>query len=124
MAEEKIFKYKGKTLDELKVMSMKDFALLLPSNVRRKIKRGFTEQEEILLKSIKSGKKNIRTHLRDMIVLPEMVGLKIHIYNGKEFVQVNIVGEMIGMRFGELVPTRKIAQHSSGGGTKKTSVRK
>ena len=123
MAEEKKFKFRGKTLEELKAMSIEDFALLLPSNIRRKVTRGFTEQEEIFLKKIRSGETNIKTHLRDIFVLPEMVGQKISIYNGKEFVQINIVEEMLGMRFGELVPTRKIAQHS-GGGAKKTSVRK
>ena len=123
MAEEKKFKFRGKTLEELKAMSIEDFALLLPSNIRRKVTRGFTEQEEIFLKKIRSGETNLKTHLRDIFVLPEMVGQKISIYNGKEFVQINIVEEMLGMRFGELVPTRKIAQHS-GGGAKKTSVRK
>jgi len=123
MAEEKIFKYKGKTLEELKAMSINDLALLLPSIVRRKIKRGFTEQEEIFLKKIRAGEKNVKTHVRDMIVLPEMVGMKISNYSGKEFVQINIVEDMLGMRFGQLVPTRKIAQHS-GGGAKKTVVRK
>jgi len=123
MAEEKNFKFRGKTLEELKVMSIKDFALLLPSNIRRKVTRGFTEQEEIFLKKIRSGDKNVKTHLRDIFVLPEMVGLKISIYNGKEFIQINIVEDMLGMRFGELVPTRKIAQHT-GGGAKKSSIRK
>ena len=123
MAEEKNFKFRGKTLEELKAMSIKDFALLLPSNIRRKVVRGFTEQEEIFLKKIRSGDKNIKTHLRDIFVLPEMVGLKISIYNGKEFIQINIVEDMLGMRFGELVPTRKIAQHT-GGGAKKSSIRK
>ena len=123
MAEEKNFKFRGKTLEELKAMSIEDFALLLPSNIRRKVTRGFTEQEEIFLKKIRSGDKNVKTHLRDIFVLPEMVGLKISIYNGKEFIQINIVEDMLGMRFGELVPTRKIAQHT-GGGAKKSSIRK
>lgn len=123
MAEEKNFKFRGKTLEELKAMSIEDFALLLPSNLRRKVNRGFTEQEEIFLKNIRSGQKGVKTHLRDIFVLPEMIGMKISIYNGKEFVQVNIVEDMIAMRFGQLVPTRKIAQHT-GGGAKKTVVRK
>jgi len=124
MAEDKIFKFKGKTLEELKALSVEDFVKLLPSNLRRKFNRGFTEQEEIFLKNIREGKnKNIKTHMRDLFILPEMVGMKISVYNGKEFIQLNIVGEMLGMRFGELVPTRKIASHS-GSGAKKTEVRK
>jgi small subunit ribosomal protein S19 len=123
MAEEKIFKYKGKTLDELKSLSIEELSELFPSDLRRKIKRGFTEQEQKVLDKIRAGKNNVKTHARDMVVLPEMVGKKIHIYSGKEFVPITIIEEMIGMRFGELVPTRKIAKHS-GGGAKKTSIRK
>lgn len=123
MAEDKIFKYRGKTIEELKDMKIDELAQIFPSRVRRKITRGFTEQEGILLKKFQSGEKKIRTHCRDMIVLPEMVGNKIQIYNGKEFVEVTIVPEMIPLRFGELVPTRRIASHS-GMGNKKTVVRK
>lgn len=123
MEEEKIFKYKGKTLEELQALSVEELALIFPSDVRRKLTRGFTIQEQIFLKNIQAGVKNLKTHCRDMIVLPKMVGLKIGIYTGKEFIVVQIVDAMIGMRFGELAPTRKIATHT-GGGAKKTTVRK
>jgi small subunit ribosomal protein S19 len=123
MAEDKLFKYRGKTLEELKTMSFEDFTKLLPSILRRKVSRGFSEQEQILLANIRAGGKKFKTHCRDMIVLPEMVGLKMSIYSGKEFVELNIVEEMIAMRFGELVPTRKIATHTSMG-AKRTTVRK
>ncbi len=119
-----MFKYRGKTLEELKSLSLKDFSELLPSKLRRKVKRGFTEQEEKLLKKIRNGEKNIKTHCRDMIVLPEMVGLTISIYNGKEFIPVKIVEEMIGHRLGEFSMTRKIAQHSGVATKKKTTLRK
>jgi small subunit ribosomal protein S19 len=123
MAEEKIFKYRGKTLEELKSLNLEELMELFPSSIRRKLKRGFSHQEQIVLDKLKAGKKNIKTHARDMIVLPEMVGKKIQIYSGKEFVSVTIIEEMIGLRFGELVPTRPVAKHS-GGGAKKTSIRK
>lgn len=123
MAEDKIFKYKGKTLDELKALELEKFAELLPSSLRRKVKRGFSEQEQIFLKNFRAGGKKFKTHCRDLFVLPEMVGAKIAIYSGKEFVEVTIVDEMIGLRFGELVPTRKIATHTTMG-AKKTTVRK
>ncbi|MCA9458916.1 MAG: ribosomal protein S19 family protein [Nanoarchaeota archaeon] len=113
MAEDKIYKYKGKTLEELKVMPIEKLALLFPSSLRRKITRGFSEQEEKLLTKFRNGEKNIKTHARDMIVLPEMVGRKIGIYNGKEFIEVNIIDEMISLRLGELAPTRKIATHTT-----------
>ncbi len=123
MSSDKVFRYRGKTLEELKAMSLEEFAELLPARERRKIKRGFTEQEQKLLKKIRNNEKNIKTHCRDMIILPEMVGVKIGVYNGKEFVEVIIVEEMIGHRLGEFSLTRKLVKHS-GVGAKRTVVRK
>ena len=123
MAEDKIFKYKGKTLEELQAMSLEELSKILPSRERRKIIRGFSEQEKVFLANMESGSNKLKTHCRDMIVLPGMVDKKIGIHSGKEFVEIRIAPEMIGMRFGELVPTRKIATHTTMGG-KKTTVRK
>ena len=111
----KEFIYKGRAIEELKNMDLKEFSELLPARQRRKLKRGFTEQEKILLKNIKAKKKNIETHCRDMIVLPEMVGMVIKIYNGKEFTPVTIIEEMIGHYFGEFALTRKKVEHSAPG---------
>lgn len=124
MAEEKIIMYRGKTLEELKAMSMEKFSELLGSDQRRKLRRGLTEQENKLLKKIRENQKNIKTHCRDMIVLPEMVGVKLSIYTGKEYVTVELGEEMIGLRLGELAPSRKIGVTHSGGGAKRTEVRK
>lgn len=123
MAEDKVFKYKGKTLEELQAMTLEDFAKILPSRERRKMTRGFTEQEQIFLSNLEAGAKKLKTHVRDMVVLPNMVDKKISIYSGKEFVEVKIAPEMLGMRFGELVPSRKIAIHTTMG-SKRTVVRK
>ena len=71
----KEFTYKGKTPEELSEMSLSQFAEIVPSRLRRKIKRGFTEQEKILLKKIEKNEKNIETHCRDMIILPTMLRL-------------------------------------------------
>ena len=112
--DDKTFKFRGKTVEELKSLSEEEFFALLPSAARRKYSRGYTSQEELFLRKFRAGEKNIKTHVRELYVLPEMVGQKISIYSGKEFVQVTIIEEMIGLRFGELVPTRKIAQHPEG----------
>lgn len=124
MANDKVFLFKGKSMDELKAMSLEEFATLIDSTKRRKLTRGFTTQENILLDNIRSGKKNVKTHCRDMIVLPEMLGMTIGIYTGKEFLDVRLVDEMVGMRFGELAPTRVIGVRHAGSGAKKTDVRK
>ena len=57
----------------------------------------------------------IRTHCRDMIVLPEMIGLTIHVHTGKLFVPIVIAQEMIGCYLGELTMTRKKVEHSAPG---------
>lgn len=124
MADDKIFKYKGKTIEELKKLSMEELMVLLPSDLRRKMKRGFTEEEKKLLARFRANDKVIKTHARDMFVLPEMVGKKIGVYNGKEFIDVNLVDEMVSLRLGELVPTRKSVTHTAVGGNKKKEDRK
>ena len=111
----KEFNYKGKTVDELKKLSLNELAQLLPSRQRRKIKRGFTDQHKILLKKIRSNEKNIETHDRDMIILPEMIGLTLKVYQGKEFMPVLIEPEMIGHYLGEFALTRKKVAHSAPG---------
>ena len=116
----KEFKYRGKSLEELKSMDIKEFAKLLPARQRRSILRGFTEEQKKLLKKVElalKGKYNkpIRTHERDMIILPKFVGLKFAVHNGKEFITFEVKPEMIGHRLGEFSPTRKRVQHSAPG---------
>lgn len=111
----KEFTYRGKTLNELRTMSMDDFMQLLPSPRRRSLKRGFTDQQKRLLKRIRKKDSNIETHCRDMIILPEMVDMPIKVHNGKEFFPVHIAPEMIGHLLGEFAMTRKKVSHSAPG---------
>ena len=111
----KEFTYRGKNLEELKKLSLNELAQLLPAAQRRSLKRGFTEQQQILLKKIKKNEANIETHCRDMVILPEMVGKIIKIHNGKEFFTVSIMEEMIGHCLGEFALTRNRVEHSAPG---------
>ncbi|AFK23272.1 rpsS, small subunit ribosomal protein S19 [Pyrococcus sp. ST04] len=116
----KEFRYRGYTLEQLLNMSLEELAKLLPARQRRSLKRGLTPEQKKLLRKIRLAKKGkykkpIRTHCRDMIVLPEMVGLTIYVHNGKEFVPVEIKPEMIGHYLGEFAPTRKRVQHGAPG---------
>jgi len=111
----KEFTYRGKTIEELKSLSLNEIAALMPSRQRRSLKRGLTEQEKILLKKIRKNESNIKTHCRDMIILPEMVEKTIKVYSGKEFIPVIIMDEMIGHCLGEFVLTRKKVEHSAPG---------
>ncbi len=108
------FTYRGKTVSELQELSLEEFAELLPSRERRSIKRGFTDGQKKVLHDFKEGKR-VRTHHRDMIILPEMIGTAIEIHNGKQFVGVELQPEMIGHRFGEFAPTRPKVNHGSAG---------
>jgi small subunit ribosomal protein S19 len=123
----KKFMFKGKDVEELKKLSISEFAELLPSRCRRSLKRGLTHQQTRLLDKLTEGKK-LKTHARNMVVLPQMVGHTIGIHNGKTFVQIIIVPEMLGLRFGDLAMSRNRVQHSAPGigatrGTASASVR-
>ncbi|MEM0443186.1 MAG: 30S ribosomal protein S19 [Candidatus Caldarchaeum sp.] len=120
------FTYRGYTVEQLTSMSMDAVIKLLPSRARRSLyKRGLTPAQSKLLvkvrkarKLLESGQrleKPIKTHCRDMVVIPEMVGLTIHVHNGKEFQPVEIVPEMIGHRLGEYVVTNKKVVHGRAG---------
>jgi small subunit ribosomal protein S19 len=111
----KEFLYRGKTIDDLQVMGLKELSELLPAAARRKIRRGFTEQEKILLENLKKSSKPMKTHCRAMIVLPEMVGKTLKVYTGKAFEDVLIQPEMIGHRLGEFALSRKRVAHSAPG---------
>lgn len=111
----KEFNYRGRSTQELLTMSLQEVANLLPARPRRKIKRGFTEVEKKLYDAIRSGKNGMRTHARSMIILPAMFGKTIKIYNGKEFIPVEIQEEMLGHYLGEFATTTKRVQHSAPG---------
>ncbi len=111
----KVFMYRGKTLEELQKMSFNELAQLFPSYQRRKIKRGFTEEEKTFLRKLEKKGNNVKTHCRDMLILPNMVGKTIRVHNGKAFVAVTIAPEMIGHTLGEFAPTRHRVQHSAPG---------
>jgi small subunit ribosomal protein S19 len=98
----KEFKYRGKTVEELQSMSMDDFIRLLPSRMRRSLRRGLTEEQRIVLEKIrKNTGKPIRTHARDLVVMPEMIGKAIQCYTGKEFKEISINEKMLGHYLGE-----------------------
>jgi small subunit ribosomal protein S19 len=110
----KEFTYRGHTLAQLQAMSIDELSAILPSPARRKIKRGFTEQEKILLHRL-SKKNTVKTHCRDMIILPFMVGRIIKVVRGNSFEDVRVTAEMIGHRLGEFSLTRKRLKHGQAG---------
>ncbi|MBR9706904.1 MAG: 30S ribosomal protein S19 [Candidatus Diapherotrites archaeon] len=123
MAKKEII-YWGKTLSELQNMPDEEFLKVLPARSRRTIARGYTDRQKVTIDKIRAAAqalmseqkpKEIRTHCRDMIFLPFMVGVTIKIHNGKTFTPITILPEMIGHFFGETVLTRKRLKHGSMG---------
>ena len=119
----RIFTYRGYTFEQLQNMSMDEFINLLPSRQRRSLHRGLTPEQRAMLEKIRKAKEAIgkgdnmivKTHVRDMIILPEMVGLTLLVHNGKEFVSVEIHPEMIGHYLGEFAITNRPVKHGTPG---------
>jgi small subunit ribosomal protein S19 len=110
------FEFRGKSLEEIKAMSLEEFSKIIPSKERRTLRRGMTEKEKKLLEKIrKNPGKFHRTMSREMVIVPQMLGIKIGIHNGKEYVSVDIKPEMLGHRLGEFAMTRKSVKHSAPG---------
>ena len=116
----KIFAYRGKTAEDMQKLSLKEFAALLPARARRSLTRGMTEQQKKLMekvRAVKTGqrKKDVRTHCRDMWIVPEMFGLTIGVHDGKQFVPVIVTAEMAGHSLGEFVTPTKDVKHAAPG---------
>nr|AAA86863.1 ribosomal protein S19 [Haloarcula marismortui] len=115
------FSFRGHTLDELQEMELEEVAELLPARQRRSIVRGLTEEKHKLLeKAREAGEEEtandpIRTHLRDMPVVPEMVGLTLAVHDGQNFERVKVEPEMLGHYLGEFQLTRSSVEHGQAG---------
>jgi len=126
------FMIRGYTLNQLKSMSIEEFAQKVADSrtrrtLLRRLKIGFPPEWEnfyrkCYLQLQGKYKKTVKTHAREIIILPSIVGAKVGVYNGKEFVEFEIRPEMIGRRLGEFVYTTKKVQHSAPGiGASKSS---
>merc|ERR1712018_333020 len=118
------FTYRGVDLDQLLDMNNEQLMELFPCRVRRKISRGLKRKPMALIKKLRKKKKEcpvnekpdvVKTHLRDMIIVPEMTGSVVGVYNGKTFSQVEIKPEMIGHYLGEFSITYKPVKHGRPG---------
>ena len=114
MALKKEFSFQGKSVEELKRLSIEEFAKLCPSRTKRSLLRGF--DKNLLKKMEKSdGTKPIRTHKRDTIVIPQMIGLTFAIHKGNSFEITEIKPGMLGHYLGEFALTRKRLLHGKAG---------
>ena len=111
----KKFSFRGKSLEELQAMPRAEFTKLLTSRARRSLKRGMSPLQKKFIAKVGRQGKPARTHRRDPIVFPGMVGSTIMVYNGKEFTRFDVVPEMIGHRLGEFSQSRPKVKHSAPG---------
>jgi len=116
----KTFSYKGKSVDELQKIPNEELFSLLNSRQRRSLKRGLSDNKKKLMSEIKLAKEGknknpIKTHQRDLIILPSMIGVTINVFSGKEFTPITISAEMIGHYVGEYVITNKRVSHGAPG---------
>jgi len=112
----KEFTFRGFTMDELLAMPFDEMLELLPSRARRTFVKGLNYEQQTLFDKLKeSDGTAVRTHRRDVPIIPQFVGKTVSIYNGKEFKDVEIKPEMIGHFLGEFVLTRKPPVHSGPG---------
>ena len=118
------FRFRGLNVDQLKNLSIEALLPLLNARQRRSLDKRVgkyknDEKRKIRerIKNVREGNSNetIRTHVRDMIILPDMVGITINIHNGKDFSPITIKPEMIGHYLGEYSITNKRVQHGAPG---------
>ncbi len=115
--KKKEFTYRGKSVEELKQLDVREFAQLLKSNEKRTALRQTEDLQKFILKCKKFSEreKQIKTHARYLVIIPQMIGYNIQVYNGKTYVPIQIIGEMLGHRLGEFSVTRTKVKHGAAG---------
>jgi len=116
----KEFTYRGIAQKELEELPLDKLLKLFPARIRRSLTRGINDNKRKLIGEIKATKEGklktpINTHLRDLIILPFMIGTTVNVYSGKEFVPVTITSEMVSHYLGEYVITNKRVSHGAPG---------
>jgi len=118
------YSYRGVDLDNLLELSPEQLLNLFHARIRRRYKDGFKRRHLTFLKRLRKAKKEaaygekpaaVKTHLRNMVIFPEMIGSVVGIYNGKVFNSVEIKPEMIGHFLGEFSLTYKPVKHGRPG---------
>ncbi|QLG73215.1 hypothetical protein HG535_0E02990 [Zygotorulaspora mrakii] len=120
------YSYRGVDLEQLLELSNEEFVKLAPARIRRRFARGLGSKSEGFTKKLRAAKlaceenekpAAVRTHMRNMVIFPEMIGSVVGIYNGKSFNQVEIRPEMVGHYLGEFSITYTPVRHGRAGAT-------
>src|SRR5207247_2379854 len=89
-----------------------------PPRAGRSFLGGLDEQQATFVERLRAAawdETALRTHCRDVPILPDFIGKKVSIHNGKAFETVEIKPEMIGHYLGEFAMTRRPVKHSGPG---------
>ncbi|MFH1750540.1 MAG: ribosomal protein S19 family protein [Candidatus Micrarchaeota archaeon] len=112
----KKFTFKGMEMEEVRKMPLEQFMKLIPTKIRRSMKRMALKMRKFIDKLRHSDpKKPMKTHLREMVIVPEMLDRRFQIYNGKEWIDIMIIPQMLGRRLGEYSIPIKMVKHSGPG---------
>ena len=113
----KEFTYHGLSKEELDNTPNEKLFKFFTARARRSLTRGIIDDKKKLMEELKdeNNKNPIKTHLRDVIILPYMIGKTVHVFSGKEFVPVIITVQMVGHYLGEYVITNKRVNHGAPG---------
>jgi len=118
------FSYRGIDLDNLLDLSPEQLIDLVHARARRRLQRGLKRKHTALLKKLRKAKKDtgpydkpdvVKTHLRDMLIMPEMIGSIIGVHNGKVFTSVEVKADMVGHYTGEFSISYKPVRHGRPG---------
>ena len=111
------FLYRGQSIKDIVALPFDQQLALMPSRSRRFFSRELDHDTQVFFQKVKEAVdgEELRTHLRDFPVIPQMVGKLVHIHNGKEFQKIGITTEMIGHKLGEFAHTRKSVKHTGPG---------
>ncbi len=117
----KVF-YNGVDVDEIAKMPLEQFVKLLKSKEKRTMKRNSEKIKKFIQKLLKKKDAVIKTKVREMVIIPQMLGRQFKVYNGKEYVDLMVKPEMIGRRLGEFsIPIKKVVHHGPGVGATRGS---
>ena len=112
----KEFTYRGYTLEELQALTLSELLPILPSRARRSYKRGLNREQQTFVDKVRgSNGEAVKTHRREIFILPDFVGKKVAVYDGKQYREFEIKPEMIGHAVGEFALTRHFTHHSGPG---------
>merc|ERR550537_428589 len=118
------FTFRGVDLDALLDLTSEQLMELVHARARRRFTRGMKRKPMALIKKLRKAKKDcgpydkpdvVKTHLRNMIIVPEMIGSIVGVHNGKVFTSVEVKADMVGHYLGEFSITYKPVRHGRPG---------